>query len=67
MGKTEDNARKKVLANGGVITEFGPKHTAKMKAMTDSLTKDWIESMNKQGKNGQQLIDDLREMVKKHQ
>ncbi|WND47791.1 TRAP transporter substrate-binding protein [Pasteurella multocida] len=65
--KTEDNARKKVLANGGVITEFGPKHTAKMKAMTDSLTKDWIESMNKQGKNGQQLIDDLREMVKKHQ
>lgn len=56
-----------MLANGGVITEFGPKHTAKMKAMTDSLTKDWIESMNKQGKNGQQLIDDLREMVKKHQ
>lgn len=65
--KTEENARKKVLAHGGVITEFGPKHTEKMKTMTDSLTKDWIESMNKQGKNGQQLIDDLREMVKKHQ
>ncbi|WP_439239220.1 TRAP transporter substrate-binding protein [Lonepinella sp. BR2919] len=62
--KAEQEARDKTLATGGVINEFGAEHTVQMQQLTEKVTQSWIESINKSGQSGQQLIDEIKNMVK---
>ncbi|PJG85087.1 TRAP transporter substrate-binding protein [Conservatibacter flavescens] len=63
----EENARKKSLEQGGTITEFNAEHTEKMKQLTANVPQDWFKNMEKQGLDGQKMLDDLRQMVQKYQ
>ena len=60
----EDDARKRVLDNNGVISEFGPEQTEKMRQLTKTINQNWTMEMSKLGKDGQAMLEDLQQMVR---
>lgn len=62
----EDDARQRVLANKGVITEFGADQTEKMRQLTQQISQNWIAEMDKQGRDGKGMLADLQQMIKHH-
>ena len=62
----DELGRKSIDGTGGKIVTMAQPEIAKLKTATSAVAKDWIDSMNDKGMNGQAMYDEATALVKKY-
>ena len=70
MGRTWDESqaqgRAPAISRGNTIIRLSQAETDKMQRLSAPLAEEWVAQMNKAGANGQQMLDDARQLIRRH-
>lgn len=70
MGRVWDESqaqgRAPAISRGNTIIRLSQAETDKMQRLSAPLADEWVAQMNKAGANGQQMLDDARQLIRRH-
>jgi hypothetical protein len=70
MGRTWDQSqsvgREPALKRGNTIMQLSTVETDRMIQLSAPLADEWVAQMNKNGANGKQMLDEAKQLLRKH-
>jgi TRAP-type C4-dicarboxylate transport system substrate-binding protein len=64
--ESQNEGRAPAASRGNTIIRLSQAETDKMQTLSAALAQEWVAQMDKAGANGQQMLDDARQLIRRH-